>query len=88
MEKQILEILIKNKIPVAKSILAYSAKEISELFKGMYPEEFIDYCIETVNLEEREEVDYCYAFWNGGNVVGFDILEDAYEYWLNKIKDK
>ena len=51
-----------------------------------YPEEFVIYCIEMTDMEEREEVDYCYAVWNNGNVLGFDTLDELYNYWLTNIK--
>lgn len=59
----------------------------SQLKPG-YPEQFIDYCIEMVNMEEREEVDYCYAVWNKGNVLGFDIIDELYKYWQTEVNGR
>ena len=75
MEKQILEILIKNKIPVAKSILAYSAKEISELFKGMYEVEFVHYLL--------TETNYPLLF----NEISKEKTEEHYVFWKENLKE-
>jgi len=53
-----------------------------------YPEEFVEWCIENIDEEEREEVDYYYSYFNRGNVIGFDTIKDVYDFWLNEIKDK
>ena len=53
-----------------------------------YPKEFVEWCIEAVDTEERAEVDYCYAVWDSHNVLGFDTIDELYQYYLNNVKDK
>ena len=57
----------------------------SQLEQG-YPKEFVEWCIEAVDTEERAEVDYYYAVWNSHNVLGFETLDELYQYWIKEVK--
>jgi len=59
----------------------------SQLKPG-YPKEFLEWCIEAVDTEEREEVDYCYAVWSSHNVLGFDTLEELYIFWQTEVNGR
>ena len=86
---KIIEVL-KDHVNINGYIYQYDIEAIADELEQQkcYPEEFVEWCIETVDIEEREEVDYCYSTWYKGNVFGFDTLPELYDYWLTNIKDK
>jgi len=84
MEKQIAEILNKYYHEGKKHGLNNEvAKAISDLFKGMYPEEFIWWMNRNLNQYkyewEKSEV-FIYGKWR--------TLPNLYQYWIDEIKDK
>jgi len=52
-----------------------------------YPEKFVEWCIGNIDEEEREEVDYCYSFWNNGNVFGCDTVEEMFNFWKERVNN-
>jgi len=86
MEEKIFEILnmaSESMVNVPSKVKKSIAKEISELFKGMYPEEFIWWMNRNLNQYkyewEKSEV-FIYGKWR--------TLPNLYQYWIENIKDK
>ena len=92
MEENILKILLshieavpeKNSpfVPTAISGIPRSAKEIASHFR-----EFIEWCIDEVYIDNREETTSIYLI-NGEGLtsIGFDTLYELYSYWLKEVK--
>jgi len=55
-----------------------------------YPEEFVRYCIEYVDIDDRNDLGYKYSILNdnGGDYKIFPDMDKVYEFWLNEIKNK
>jgi len=97
MEKQILEILHQfgiDKYP--KDIELMSA--ISELFKGMYPEEFIRWLLKEecyqnniwgidYTSEHQPDIKTCNLICERHGIYPVGI-DDIFTYWIDEIKDK
>jgi len=67
--------------------IASLEKEISELFKGMYPEEFIIWLTQKLRLNEL------IFLWDTNKYYMYDndkefVLYGLYQYWIDNIKDK
>jgi len=54
--------------------------------QAMYPEEFVDFCIENVFEDDREETTTYYGIY--GTDKYHNILPELYQYWLNNIAKK
>lgn len=92
MEEKILKILLshievvtgKNSpfVPTAISVIPRSAKEIASHFR-----EFVDWCIDEVYIDNREETTSIYLIDGEGlTSIGFDTLDELYNYWLKEVK--
>jgi len=86
MEKQIAEIF--KEYGLDEKVLCLCIHEISELFKGMYPEGFVIWLTQKLRLNELIFI------WDTNKYYMYDnddkefVLYGLYQYWIEKIKDK
>jgi len=73
-----------------RSHLIDELKEVIEDTEKGYPELFVRYCIEYVDIDDRDDLGYKYSILNdnGGDYKTFPDMDKVFEYWLNEINNK